>query len=122
MPRTTEDGKLNTAGVKRAHYIIKSLNNAKVLVSFFLGCSYRASSVRIAIMLPTDATVYFVYLFPLFLPYIFRALISPSSGVSQAFFIYNHLVHAVFMLLICVCLWTGLLWWFHCIGVVVVLL
>ena len=50
----------------------------------FLGCSYRASSVRIAIRLPTDATVYFVYLFPLFLPYMFRALISPSSGVSQA--------------------------------------
>ena len=35
---------------------------------FFLGCSYRASSVRIAIRLPTDATVYFVYLFPLFYP------------------------------------------------------
>jgi hypothetical protein len=31
-----------------------------------------------------DATVYFVYLFPLFLPYMFWALISPSSGVSQA--------------------------------------
>ena len=51
-----------------------------------LGCSYRASSVRIAIRLPTDATVYFVYLFPLFLPYMFRALVSPSSGVSQAVF------------------------------------
>jgi len=51
-----------------------------------LGCSYRASSVRIAIRLPTDATVYIVYLFPLFLPYMFRALISPSSGVSQAVF------------------------------------
>ena len=89
----------------------------------FLGCSYRASSVRIAIRLPTDATLYFAYLFPLFLPYMFRALISPSSGVSQAaFFIYNHLVHVVFMLLISVCLWTGLSWWFHCTGVVVVLL
>ena len=33
-----------------------------------------------------DATVYFVYLFPLFLPYMSRALISPSSGVSQAVF------------------------------------
>jgi len=40
----------------------------------------------IAIRLPTDASVYFVYLFPLFLPYMFRALISPSSGVSQAVF------------------------------------
>ena len=78
-----------------------------------LGCSYRASSVRIAIRLPTDATLYFVYLFP-FLPYMFRALISPSSGVAQVVFIYNRLVHAVFMLLICVCLWTGLSWWFHC--------
>ena len=78
-----------------------------------LGCSYRASSVHIAIRLQTDATLYFAYLFP-FLPYMFRALISPSSGVSQAVFIYNHLVHVVFMLLICVCLWTGLSWWFHC--------
>ena len=52
-----------------------------------LGCSYHASSVRIAIWLLTDATVYFVKnLFPLFLPYMFRALISPSSGVSQAVF------------------------------------
>ena len=42
--------------------------------------------VRIAIRLPTDATVYFVYLFSLFLPYMFRALISPSSGLSQAVF------------------------------------
>ena len=50
-----------------------------------LGCSYRAPSVRIAIRLPTDATLCFVYLFP-FLPYMFRALISPSSGVSQAVF------------------------------------
>jgi len=40
----------------------------------------------IAIRLPTDATVYFVYLFPLFLPYTFGALISPSSGASQAVF------------------------------------
>ena len=57
------------------------------LIIIILGCSYCASSVRIAIRLPTDATVYFVlYLFPLFLPYMFRALISPSSGVSQAVF------------------------------------
>ena len=54
-------------------------------IHFFLGCSYRASSVRIAIRLPTDATLYFVYLFP-FLPYMFQALISPSSGVSQSVF------------------------------------
>ena len=48
---------------------------------------------NIVIRLPTDATVYFVYLFPLFLPYMFRALISPSSGVSRTvFFIYKHLV------------------------------
>ena len=61
----------------------KTLKQSETL-SFF-GCSYRASSVRIAIRLPTDATVYFVYLFPLFLPYL-RTLISPSSGVSQAVF------------------------------------
>ena len=42
-------------------------------------------ALPIAIRLPTDATLYFVYLFP-FLPYMFRALISPSSGVSQAVF------------------------------------
>jgi len=58
-------------------------------VRWILGCSYCASSVHIAIRLPTDATVYFVYLFPLFLPYMFRALISPSSGVSQAVFLYT---------------------------------
>jgi len=77
--------------------------------------SYCSSSTQliIAIRLPTDATLYFVYLFP-FLPYMFWALISPSSEVSQAAFIYNHLVHAVFMLLVCVCLWTDLSWWFHC--------
>ena len=39
----------------------------------------------VAIRLPTDATLNFVYLFP-FLPYMFRALISPSSGVSRAVF------------------------------------
>jgi hypothetical protein len=41
--------------------------------------------------LPTDATLYFMYLFPflfLSLPYMFRALISPSSGVSQTVFLY----------------------------------
>jgi hypothetical protein len=41
--------------------------------------------------LPTDATLYFMYLFHFFflsLPYMFRALISPSSGVSQAVFSY----------------------------------
>ena len=75
--------------------------SGKRVVRGISGCSYRASSVRIAIRLPTDTTVYFVYLFPLFLPYMFRALISPSSGVSQAVFIYNHLVHVVFVLLIC---------------------
>ena len=32
-------------------------------------------------------------------------------GISSCFFIYNHLVHVLFMLLICVCLWTGLSWW-----------
>ena len=43
--------------------------------------------IQVAIRLPTDATVYFVKnLFPLFLPYMFRALISPSSEVSQAVF------------------------------------
>ena len=46
------------------------------------------SLLCIAIRLPTDSTVYFVYLFPLFLPYMFRALISPSSGASQAVFLY----------------------------------
>ena len=89
------------------------LHHFKLSIIAILGCSYRASSVCIAIRLPTDATLYLVYLFP-FLPYMFRALISPSSGVSQAVFYINHLVHVVFMLLICVCMWTGLSWWFHC--------
>ena len=38
-----------------------------------------------AIWLPTDAILCVVYLFP-FLTYMFRTLISPSSGVSQAVF------------------------------------
>jgi hypothetical protein len=41
-------------------------------------------------------------------------------GMSSCFLIYNHLVHVVFMLFICVCPWSGLSWWFHCTGVVVV--
>ena len=41
---------------------------------------------NLSIRLPTEANVYFVYVFPLFLPYVFRALISPSSGVSQDVF------------------------------------
>ena len=44
-------------------------------------------------------------------------------GVSSCYiyiyiYVYNYLVHAVFMLLVCVCLWTGLSWWFHCTNTV----
>jgi hypothetical protein len=47
--------------------------------------------IRITVRLPTDATLYFMYLFPflLSLPYKFWALISPSSGVIQAVFLYT---------------------------------
>jgi len=66
-------------------------------------------------------------LFCVFISFIFTLHVSGSRkpiirGISSCFFIYNHLVHVVFMLLICVCLWTGLSWWFHCTGAVVVLL
>ena len=62
-----------------------------------------------------------------FISFIFSLHVSGSHKhiircISSCFFIYNHLVHVVFMLLICVCLWTGLSWWFHCTGAVVVLL
>ena len=67
-------------------YMVTTDNLKNSYYVLFLGCSYRASCVRIAIRLPTDATVYFVCLSPLFLPYIFRALISPSSRVHQAVF------------------------------------
>ena len=65
-------------------------------------------------------------LFCIFISFIFTVHVSGSHkpiirGTSSCFFIYNHLVHLVFMLLICVCLWTGLSWWFHCTGAVVVL-
>ena len=62
-----------------------------------------------------DATVYFVYLFP-FLPYMFRALISPSSGVTQAVFyiqqfgscsVYVAHLRVLVDCVDCVCLWTG---------------
>jgi hypothetical protein len=45
----------------------------------------------ITIRLPTDATLYFyVFIsFFLFLPYMFWAVISPLSGVSQAVFLYT---------------------------------
>ena len=38
-----------------------------------------------------------MYLFPLFLPYMFRALISPSSGVSQA------VLHTTIWFMWCLC-------------------
>ena len=58
------------------------LNN-KYVSTFLFGA---ITVLTIAIRLPTDATVYFVYLFPLLLLYMFRVLISPSSRVSQAVF------------------------------------
>jgi len=54
-------------------------------IAYYEGLVVKSSKILIAIRLPTDATLYFVYLFP-FLPYMFRALISPSSGVTQAVF------------------------------------
>ena len=77
-------------------------------IYLFLGCSYRASSVSIVIRLPTDATLYFVYYFFYFTLHVSGSHKPIIRGVSSCFFIYNHLVHVVFMLLICVCLWTGL--------------
>ena len=72
------------------------------IVANILGCSYRASSVRITIRLPTDANLYFRYLFP-FLPYMFRALISPSSGVSQAvIYIYIYMYTTIWFMQ-CLC-------------------
>ena len=70
--------------------------------------------ILIVIRLPTDATLYFVYLFLYFTLHVSGCHKPIIRGVSSCFFIYNHLVHAVLMLLICVCLWTGLSWWFHC--------
>jgi hypothetical protein len=87
----------------------------------------------------TQTNVYFKNLFPLFLPCMFRALISPSSEVPQAVFYIQpfgscgvyvaHLrvpvdwfVWVVLFLWLCVWPWSGLSWWFHCSGAVVVLL
>ena len=54
--------------------------------SWVLGCSYRASSVRTAIRLPTDATVYFVlYLFPLFTLHVSRSHKPVIRGISSCF-------------------------------------
>jgi hypothetical protein len=70
--------------------IVAFVLTTKRLYTSILGCSYRASSARIAVRLPTDATVYSVKnLFPLFLPYMFRVLIKQSSGVPQAVFLYT---------------------------------
>jgi hypothetical protein len=52
-------------------------------------------------------------LFPFFrlLPYMFRAFISPSSGVSQVVVYMQPFGSCVFLLIICMCLRTGLWWW-----------
>jgi hypothetical protein len=79
--------------------------------------------VRITMRLPKDATLYFMYLFPFFLIFTLHVSVSHKPiirGISNCFLIYNHLVHVVFMLFICLCPWSGLSWWFHCTGVVVV--
>jgi hypothetical protein len=54
-------------------------------------CGKQTDLNSITMRLPTDATLGFMYLFPFFLslPYMFRALISPSSGVSQTVFLYT---------------------------------
>ena len=56
----------------------------------------------------------FCVFIPLFYPTCFGLSYAHHQGCLKLFFIYNHLVHAVFVLLICVCLWTGWSWWFHC--------
>jgi len=52
-----------------------------------LGYSYRAPSVRIAIRLPTDATVYFVCLFPLFTLHVSGSHKPIIRGISSCFYI-----------------------------------
>jgi hypothetical protein len=42
------------------------------------------------------------------LPYMFRAFISPSSGISQAVVYMQPFGSGMFLLIICVCLRTGL--------------
>jgi len=64
--------------------------------------------MNIVIRLPTGANLYFVYLFLYFTLHVSGSHKPIIRGVSSCFLIHNHLVHAVFMLLICVCLWTGL--------------
>jgi len=51
----------------------------------FLDCSYRASSVRIVIRLPTDATLYFVYLLLYFTLHVSGSHKPIIRGVSSCF-------------------------------------
>jgi hypothetical protein len=90
---------------------------------FSLGCSYRASSCTYH----NKITNWCNSLFYVFISFFLISTLHVSGshkpiirGISNCILIYNHLVHVVFMLFICVCLWSGLSWWFHYTSVVVV--
>jgi len=75
-----------TIGILQVHVEGVDIGDFLPRPHYSLGFSYRASSVRVTMRI-TNRCNYLFYVFLSFfssLPYMFRAFISPSSGVSQA--------------------------------------
>jgi predicted membrane protein len=58
--------------------------------------------------------IYFLFFLLIFSLHVSGSHKPIIRGISSCVLIYNHLVYVVFMLFICVCLWSDLSWWFHC--------
>jgi len=81
-----------------------------------LGFSFRASSIRVTIRI-TNRCNFLYYVFISFFssfPYMFRAFMSPSSGVFQAVVFMLPFGSCSALLIVCVRQRTGLWWWLRC--------
>ena len=81
-----------------------------------LGFAFRASSIRVTIRI-TNRCDFLYYVFISFFscfPYMFRALMSPSSGVLQAVVFMLPFGSCSALLIVCVRQRTGLWWWLRC--------
>jgi len=67
------------------HFGILCFTDNRIFILCILGCSYLASSVCIVIRLPTDATLYFVYLFSYFTLHVLGSHKPIIRGVSSCF-------------------------------------
>ena len=81
-----------------------------------LGFSYRASFIYVTIRI-TNRCDFLYYVFISFFssfPYMFRAFMSPSSGVFQAVVFMLPCGSCSALLIVCVSQLTGLWWWLRC--------